>query len=122
KILVDYAKGLCRGRGQIGLALDGTRGHARDEVIDEERIQHGDRDGAQKRGCHQLAPKELVTMNELLRDADRDGLDQAVVHEDECVEELVPGKREREERGGKDAWQSQWDGDSNHGLDAGGAI
>src|SRR2546428_7265728 len=46
KILVDYAGGFGGGRGQIGLALDGTRGHARDEVIDEERIQHGDRDGA----------------------------------------------------------------------------
>src|SRR6266436_6554996 len=70
-------------------ALDGARGHSRDEVVDEERIKHSDRDGAQECRGHQLAPEELVTVNELLRDADRDGLDQAVVHEDQGVQEFV---------------------------------
>src|SRR6266851_5335265 len=84
-------------------AFDGARGHARDEVVDEERIKHSDRDGAQKRRRHQLAPEELVTVNELLRNADRDGLDQAVVHEDQGVKKFVPRKREGKERGGQDA-------------------
>src|SRR5260370_40461159 len=71
-------------------ALDGARGHARDEVVDEERIKHSDWDGAQECRGHQLAPEEFVAVNELLRDADRDGLDQAVVHEDQRVKKFVP--------------------------------
>src|SRR5260370_37462692 len=66
-------------------AFDGARGHARDEVVDEERIKHRDWDGAQESRRHQLAPEELVTVNELLRDADRDGLDQGVVDEDQGI-------------------------------------
>src|SRR6266567_8361513 len=45
------------------LAFDGAGGHAGDEVIDEERVQHGDRDGAKKCSGHQLAPKELVAVD-----------------------------------------------------------
>src|SRR5260370_14302384 len=77
-------------------AFDGARGHTRDKVVDEERIKHRDWDGPQERRGHQLAPEELVTVDELLRNADRDGLDQAVVHEDQGVEEFVPRKREGE--------------------------
>ena len=61
-------------------------------------------------------------MDELLRDPDRDGLDQAVVHEDQRVEEFVPGKGESEQRGGQDARQGQRNGDPHHRLDAGRAI
>src|SRR6266851_3613420 len=71
-------------------AFDGARGHARDEVVDEEGIQHSDGDRAQKCSGHQLAPEELVTVDELLRNADWDGLDQAVIQEDQRVEEFVP--------------------------------
>src|SRR5216684_8763542 len=98
-------------------ALDGARGHTRDEIVDEKGIQHRDWDRAQERSGHQLAPEELVTVDELLGDADRDGLDQAVVHEDQCVEEFVPRKGEGKERGGQYARDGQRDGDPQHGLD-----
>src|SRR5207245_6691958 len=71
-------------------AFDGAGGHARDEVVDEEGIQHGDWHRAQKRSGHELAPEEFVTVDQLLRNADWDGLDQAVVHEDQGVKEFVP--------------------------------
>src|SRR6266852_5335746 len=103
-------------------AFDGAGGHAGDEVVDEEGIQHGDRDGAQKRGRHQLAPKEFVTVDELLRNADRDGLDKAVVQEDQRVEEFVPREGEGKERGGQYARERQRDCNPQHGLDAGCAV
>src|SRR5947209_6268450 len=103
-------------------AFDGAGGHAGDEVVDEEGIQHGDRNGAQKRSSHQFAPKELVTVDEFLRNADRDGLDQAVIQEDQRVEEFVPREGEGKERGGQYARDRQRDRDPQHCLDTGCAI
>src|SRR3989441_11814576 len=75
-------------------ALHGAGRHPGDEVVDEERVEQGHRYGAEKGARHEHAPEELVALDELLRHTHRDGLGDAVVHEDERVEELVPAQRE----------------------------
>ena len=41
-------------------------------MVDEEGVQNRDRDRAQQRGTHQLAPVELVTVDQLLDTLDRE--------------------------------------------------
>src|SRR5260370_36774545 len=64
---------------------DRPGGHASDEVVHKERIQQGHGHRTEQRGGHQLAPEELVTPDQVLRDADRDGLGHGVGHEDHRV-------------------------------------
>src|SRR5205809_8037365 len=51
---------------------------------------------------YQLAPEEDVAEHQVVQ-ADGDRLELGVVKEDEGIEELVPGEREREERRRQDA-------------------
>src|ERR1700716_3914475 len=51
------------------LTFDGSRRHPGDEVLHEERIEQGDRDRRQQRRGHELAPKEVITPDQLLDDA-----------------------------------------------------
>src|SRR2546429_8848869 len=88
---VDPAIARASASGSIGgrvSALHGAGGEARDEVVDEERVEDRDRHRSQQRSGHQLSPEEVVAVDELLGHADRDGLDQAVVHEYQRVQEL----------------------------------
>src|SRR5437870_11132665 len=84
------------------LARDGARGEAFDHIALEVGVEgyHGQR--RQDGRSHQLAPQEDVAEHQVVQ-ADGDRLELGVVHEDERVEELVPGEREREERGRQDA-------------------
>src|SRR5262245_57796933 len=52
-----------------GLVLDGAGGETRHVVLDEERIDQGDGDRAQKGAGHQLPPVEDVAADELGDDA-----------------------------------------------------
>src|SRR4029078_2092784 len=45
-------------------------GQTGDVMLDKERIDQRDRDRAEQRACHQRAPEEHVTADQLRRDAD----------------------------------------------------
>src|ERR1700737_261440 len=96
--------------------FDRPGGHSGDEVVYEERIEHGDWHRAKQRGGHQLAPEEFVAPDQALRDADRDRLGPRAVHEDERVEVLVPGEGEGEHARRQDARQCERNDDPDHGL------
>src|SRR5437879_3581581 len=74
-----------RARKLTRSALHGAGRHPGDEVVDEEGVEEGDRYRAEEGARHEHSPEELVALDELLGDSDRDGLGQAVVHEDESV-------------------------------------
>src|ERR1700737_3235687 len=71
-------------------ALYGAGRHPGDEMVDEERVEQGDRYRAEKGARHQHAPEELVALDALLGHSHGDGLGEAVVHEDGGEEDVVP--------------------------------
>src|SRR5437870_2623001 len=78
----------------------GESGHV---VFDEEGIYQGHGDGAQEGSRHQLAPEVDVAPDQLGDDAHGDGLALGRREEDQRVDELVPGQREREDPRREDA-------------------
>src|SRR5689334_17091870 len=81
------------------LLLD-RAGQRRDVIVDEERIEDRDRQGAQQRASHQRAPLVDVARHQLGQDRDRDRLLLAALDESQRVDELVPGQGEGEDAGG----------------------
>src|SRR5262245_3384466 len=69
-------------------------GEAGDVVLDEERVDQGDRHGAEQRAGHQLAPEEDIAADQLRDHAHRHRLLIGRGHEHERVDELVPRQRE----------------------------
>src|SRR5205814_9365337 len=98
-------------------SLDGA-GEGRDVVLDEERVDDGDRDRAEEGAGHERTPVEDVPAHELGEDPDRDRLLLGRGEEDEGVEELVPGEREGEGPRRQDPRDGEREADADHGPDA----
>src|SRR5260370_30475895 len=69
--------------------LDRARGQAGDVMLDEKRIDDGDRNGAQERARHQLAPIKHIAPDQLGDDPDRHGPHRALGQKYQRIEELV---------------------------------
>src|ERR1700694_4688336 len=82
----------------IASSLHGT-GEAGDVMLDEKRVDDGQRDRAEQRARHQRPPKEHVAADQLRGDADRNGLLLRRRKEYQRVDELVPRQREGENAG-----------------------
>src|SRR6266852_2239360 len=104
-----------------GSALHGA-GEAGDVVFDEEGIYQGHGDGAQQGSGHELAPEVDVAADQLRHDAHGDGLALRRGEEDQGVDELVPGQREREDPGREDARHRDRKDDADHGPEARGPV
>src|SRR2546428_321828 len=74
-------------------ALDGAGGETRDVVLHEERVDEGDRNAAEQRCRHELAPVEGVPADQLAHDAYRHGSHIRTAEEEQRVEELVLRQR-----------------------------
>src|SRR6185295_12170159 len=113
-----YRQDVCR---LLALPLHGA-GQAGDVVLDEERIDDRDRDGAEQRPRHELAPEVDVAADQLRDDAHRDRLLLRRGEEHERVDELVPGQGEREDARGQDSGHRDREDDAHHGPEAGGPV
>src|SRR5688572_2203923 len=69
-----------------------------DVVLDEERVDDGDQNGAEERARHELPPEVDISPDQLGDDAHGHRFPLGRGQEDERVDELVPRERE-----GKDA-------------------
>src|SRR5665213_220022 len=97
-------------------------GDAGDVILDKERIDERDRDRAQQRTGHQLAPEEHVAAHQFRGDPDRHGLLLGRGEEDQRVDELVPRQGEGENPGRQDAWDRHREDDVEHRLPARRAV
>src|SRR5947208_1286778 len=97
-------------------------GHSGDIVLDEERIDDGDRNRADQRAGHERPPEEDVAADQLRDHAHRHRLLLGRGEEHQRVDELVPGQREGEDAGRQDAWQGDRQDDVQHRLPARGAV
>src|SRR5215469_10086803 len=82
------------------LTLDRSRGQPGDIVLDKERVDQRDRDRAQQRAGHQLAPIEYVAADQLGDDPDRNGANRALGQKDQRIEEFVLRQGKGEDPGG----------------------
>src|SRR5262245_41581336 len=106
---------------RLPLSLDrpGEAGHV---VLDEERVDQRHRDRAQQRPGHELAPEVDVAADQLGHHADRHRLPLRRGEEDQGVDELVPGQREREDPRGQDARHRDREDDPEHRAEARRAV
>src|SRR5438034_970714 len=102
--------------------LQGARRQAGDVVVEEEDVQNHDRDRAEDGARHEGAPEVDVATDQLGRnpDARRDLLRGR--GEGECVDELVPGEREGEERRADEPRHGHRQHDAPERLDARGPV
>src|SRR3954462_68759 len=109
-----------RARDVRPLFLHGPR-HRRYVVLDEEGIEHHQRQRSDQRPGHQRAPAIDVAVNELVDDRDWHRLVLGRGDEGERVDELVPAQREAEDEGRDQSWYSQRQDDLGENLPAAGA-